>query len=307
MSSVIETPLTVTFRDEAAAGFAAVAAYFAEEVDGQQTLGESLEVLGWAVPSISAAEDDTLAPPLTFNATLQSNKKYASDAPSRTAELNDGVFIDATAQLVVLIERVAAVTGSPVTPSVLASAILQVIQTGKIPFADVSGEEVRKLVVDAQKRYSKPKPGDVLAIPARNGRCHLAVVLERNRFGTALGLFRGGLTSPELSAAPRGAPGPHPVHTDDQPVMDGTWRVAYHDESLLALFGRPEIYHKPNQWPGIVDTGEFGAAETADGTMRMIGPAEAREVGLADGSYRSIYLAEQLQRLLDDDAGLAKR
>jgi len=50
-----------------------------------------------------------------------------------------------------------------------------------------------------------------------------------------------------------------------------------------------------------VDTGEFGAAETADGTMRFIGPDEARETGLADGSYRSTWIGTFLQETLDDE------
>jgi hypothetical protein len=91
------------------------------------------------------------------------------------------------------------------------------------------------------------------------------------------------------------------VYTEDSLVKDGTWKIVGTDESLLALFpADPPIYHKPGAWPGI-DTGEFGAAETADGPMRMIGADEAREVGLLGGTYRQTYPAAYLQKVLDDE------
>lgn len=302
--SVNDAPLTGSTLDEAVSKLAEISADFADEVGGPPTLGEFLEVLSWAVPARSNATDGTFATPLTFKATLKGNKKYASGEASRVGELNDSIFVDATDHLSDVVEHLSAAIGAPVTPSVFASAVLQALQTGKITFADVSGEDVRKLAVDGPKaRYAKPKVGDVLAIPARRGGYHLAVVVDRNSFGTALGLFRGTSPLPRLSAAARGAPRPRPVHTEDHLVAEGTWRVVDHDESLLSLFpAKPEIYHKPNQWPGIVDTGEFGAAETADGTMRLIGPDEAREVGLQDGTYRQTYVAEHLQQWLDDEA-----
>ena len=124
-----------------------------------------------------------------------------------------------------------------------------------------------------------------------------------NRFGTALGLFRGTGARARLDANLRRAPRKLPVYTDNGRVADGTWKIVGHDDSLLALFpSDPPIYHRPNAWRGI-DTGEFGAAETADCTLRLIGPDEAREVGLQDGTYRQVCHAAWLQKLLDDEAG----
>ena len=69
------------------------------------------------------------------------------------------------------------------------------------------------------------------------------------------------------------------------------------------LPAEPEIYHKPGQWSDLgIDTGEFGAAETGNGTIRLIGPDEAREVGLLDGTYRQVETAEVLQRRLDKES-----
>ena len=156
-----------------------------------------------------------------------------------------------------------------------------------------------------KKRIAGPKPGDVLAIAAADGGCHMAVVVVLNRFGTALGLFHG--TSAQgrldLDLDLRRAPRKYPVYAGSNLVLDGTWKIADHNDGLLALFpSDPPIYHRPNAWPGIADTGEFGAAETADGTLRLIGPDEAREVGLLDGTYRHpTHHAAQLQKLLDDE------
>jgi hypothetical protein len=55
------------------------------------------------------------------------------------------------------------------------------------------------------------------------------------------------------------------------------------------------------KWPG-VDLGEFGAAESPAGIIRLIGAQEAREVGLLGGAYQQTYMGEVLQQLLDDQA-----
>lgn len=287
---------------EVAAGLAEVASDFADEVGGPITLAEFLEVLGWAVPANSEAIDGVFPQPLTFKVTLTGGERYGSDEPSRVPELNDAVFEDAGECQAALAERLSAATGAPVTPRRLAEALLQVLRSGRIPLADVQGADIRGLTAEAPgKRSPRPRPGDVLAIPALRRGHHLAVVLARNRFGTALGLFEGrspqGRLDPELREAPRR----HPVYTEESQLGNGVWKIVGHDESLLALFpADPPIYHEPDAWPGIVDTGEFGAAETADGSLRFIDADEAREVGLQDGTYRSGYLAEQLPKILDD-------
>jgi hypothetical protein len=108
---------------------------------------------------------------------------------------------------------------------------------------------------------------------------------------------RDGRPSADVLRAPR----KHPVHTEESLAKDGTWKVVLHDEALLASFpADPEVFHKPNAWPGI-DTGEFGAAETAGGPLRMIDEAEAREVGLLDGTYRQTRPAVYLQKVLGEE------
>jgi hypothetical protein len=125
------------------------------------------------------------------------------------------------------------------------------------------------------------------------------------RIGARNGLlFRGTCAQARLDADLRRAPRKLPIYTDKGRVADGIWKIVGHDDSLLALFpSDPPIYHRPNAWPGIADTGEFGAAETADRPLRLIGPDEAREVGLQVGTYRPVRHAAWLQKLLDDQAG----
>jgi hypothetical protein len=300
---VYDAPLSADALAKAASRLEGVSADFADLIGRPPTLGELLEVLGWAIPANNDAADATFAPPMTFKANLKGNRRYASAEESRVGELNDSIFSDATDHLIALIEDLDAATGAPVSPQLFASAILQVLRTGQITLADVSGGDVRKLAVNGPTRNPKPKVGDVVAIPAQRGGYHLAVVVARNRFGTALGLFYGTSPLPRLGPAARRAPRPHPVHTNDRLIVTGVWRVVDHDETLLSLFpAEPEIYHKPGQWSDIgIDTGEFGAAETADGTIRLIGPDEAREVGLLDGTYRQVETADFLQRRLDEE------
>ncbi|GLY70931.1 hypothetical protein [Amycolatopsis taiwanensis] len=297
-----DAALSTDARDQAASGLGEVAAEFGAIFGGAPTLAEFLEILGWAIPENSADTDGTFRAPLKFKVTLKGNKRYRSPAESRVHDLDDDLFVKSNAHLGDLVERMRSESGSPVTPQQFSSAILEVLRTGRVTLSDVEVGDIRTLLADVpKKRVAKPKPGDILAIPARGGGYHLAVTLAQNRFGTALGLFDGKSAQGRLDATIRRASRRFPVYTEDSSVKDGTWKVVGHDEDLLALFpADPEIYHKPGAWPGIVDTGEFGAAETSDGTMRLIDAGEARDVGLQDGTYRQAYPSAYLQDVLDE-------
>jgi hypothetical protein len=301
---VNDVSLSANALAEASAGLAGVAAEFTEELGSAPTLAEFLEIVGWALPARSAATDGTFADPLRFKVTLKGNEPYRSDTASRVPELNDHLFADAAEHHAALVEAMHTASNVPVTPLQFASALLQVLHSGQIILADVAPQDIRNLIADVpKKRIARPKPGDVLAIPARNGGFHMAVVLVQNRFGCALGLFHGTSAKGRLDTGLCRSPRKYPVYTNDHLVMNGTWRIVDHDASLLALFSSdPVIYHRPNAWKGI-DTGEFGAAETSDGTLRMIGPDEAREIGLQNGTYRPARLAEMLQKQLDEAVG----
>lgn len=252
-------------------------AEMADELGGPPTLAEFLEVLGWA-----SADGG----PSRFAVTLAGGRPYRSESPSRVPDLDDDVFAEAG-------EYAHGLGGAE-----LADFLLAELRGGRIILADVEPDEIGGLTVETpRKRVAKPKPGDVVAIPAAAGGYRPAVVLARNRFGTALGLFTGISPNGQVGRL-RSAPG-QPVYTDESLIKDGTWPVVDHDESLLELFpADPPIYHRPNAWPGI-DTGEFGAAESADGTMTPISEDEAREFGLTDGTYRQTRHAAFLQTQLD--------
>lgn len=273
--------------------FTEVVAEMADELGGPPSLAEFLEVLSWSVPVNSDAVD--LDQPLRFTATLAGRKPYRSDTPSRVGDLDDNVFEEAREQLNTLAKQ----ESTPMDAKRLAAVLLEELRSGRVILSDIEPDEIRGLAIETpKKRAAKTKPGDVVAIPAAAGGYHTGVVLTKNRFGTALGLFAG--LSPNgqvgrLRDTPRGY-----VYTEESLIKNGTWLVVDHDESLCALFpADPPIYHRPNGWPGI-DTGEHGAAETADGTLTPISEDKARELGITDGTYRSTKHAAFLQTQLDD-------
>lgn len=275
----------------------------AEQLGGQPSLAELLEVLGWSIPPDDNIGTGSFPVPLKLRAKVQGSRRYESERPSRTCELNDSAFVDASAFLLLLAEQAAARTGEPVSPTMLVAGIAAALETSGIRLADIAADEVVGLEADAPQRKPKVRPGDVLAIPAAAGGYHLASVVDRNHFGTALGLLRGTAVFPTLGGETPVVLRRHCFHTDDEQVAAGVWKIVGHDESLRELFPCPsEIYHGTDlRWPD-VDLGEFGAAESAQGELRLITEDEAREVGLIDGSYRQSLLSEHLQQALDDGA-----
>ncbi|WP_455358731.1 hypothetical protein [Streptomyces sp. SYSU K21746] len=293
--------LPADFLEEFTSGLLAISADFVEQVGSRPTLGELLEILGWAAPAQSEFVTDALAVPLKFKAKAKGNRRYEEGRDSRVGELNDSVFVGAADLLASLAESSAAVHRQPVSASVFASSVALALKASAIPLLDANSKDVLSLAVDLPKRKRKPRIGDTLSIPAKGSGYHLAVILARNAFGTALGLFLGTFPLPRVVAADRDAVLPHPVYTDEHLIGSGLWNIVGHNDDLLELFpAKPEIYHAPDLTVPGVELGEFGAAETADGEMRLLGAYEARDVGLTDGTYQQGYVGEELQRLLDD-------
>jgi hypothetical protein len=274
-----------------------VVSQFAEELGELPRLGEFLEILGLAVPSNNPAGGE-LPMPLTLKAKTAGNRVYRDASSSRVGELNDATFVEAVEALGSLAEQVAASTGQPASADGLAGAIHRAIRDESLRFADIDSEAITSVTVDGPKRRVKAQPGDVIAIPV-DGGYRLAVMITRDGRGMALGLFSGAMATPRAGALDPASAKRYPVYTGEHLVADGTWPVVGHDEGLLAAFpSEPEIYHSPDPaWSGI---GEFGSAETADDVMRDISEAEAREVGLLDGTYSQVYLEEILQARLTD-------
>jgi hypothetical protein len=270
---------------------AALSNEFAEQVGKRPSLGELLELLGWASHGIYPA-------PLAFKVKLKGGRRYSGLSRSLVGELNDSAFVDAASFLTSIAEGT---NGRPLAPSELASSLALALKDSGISLEDVAGEEVVELTVDTAKKPAKPRIGDVLAIPASGGGYRMASVVARNRFGTALGFLRGRFSVPRPASRERLMARQSPIYTDDRLVSTGAWRVVGHDENLLSLFPvEPEIYHAVDlQWPGI-DLGEFGAAEKPNGEIRLIKIDEARAVGLLGGTYRQSYLGEFLEQFMED-------
>jgi hypothetical protein len=288
-------------RADTIARLGAVVAAFTEDVGAAPTLVELLEILGLAVPT-SSDHLEGFAPPVRFTAVLKGNKKHKGGA-TRVGELNDAAFVEASDLMAFLAEGRSAAASGPVSLAVLGEAVLDVLRWGAIRFDDVDIDAVSRLSVESAKRVAKAKIGDVVAIPIGGSRYRLAVVLSRDRYGTAYGLLEGTPTVPRLPDPARPpAPRGRPVHSDDVLVASGQWIVVGHDDALRSLFpADPEVYHDPKLVvPGFkLDRGPFGTAEMGgSGAVRKIDEAEAREVGLLDGTYQKVYLGEELTEAL---------
>ncbi|MFI1441825.1 hypothetical protein [Streptomyces fructofermentans] len=281
--------------EEAYVKLAKILVDFSGEVGGLPSLREFFELLEWS-------SEDIYSTSLTFEATLRGGTVYSGIEGSRVPELSDAIFSDVTDILAGLSGEEG---GEPMSLSDLADFLLPFINYEAENLLDISGGDVSGLSVAAPDRIAAPpKVGDVLAIPA-DGAWYAAIVLARNRFGVAFGIFREKFQS-ITSVDPRSsAVCPFPVYSDDMQVVNGSWQVVGHDEELLSVFPvEPEIYHSANPAWLNHEFGEFGAAETAAGNIRLIDDREARAVGITNDSYRQSYPSDFLQRSL---GGLAIR
>ncbi|XVU23572.1 hypothetical protein ACQPZJ_40965 [Actinoplanes sp. CA-054009] len=248
---------------------------FTDDIGEPPMLGEVLEILAYGISAAGSARIEAKV----------GARKYRPSGESRVAELNDAAFVEASDLL------------ADVAVDEMADVLLPVVQAER--FADVDGAKVTKLVVRAPKRAPKPQSGDVLAIPLPDGRYRIAVVLTRNRFGTAIGLMRGAFPIPRVHSFDGVA---RHLYTDDVAVAEGRWKVVGHDDRLRQLFpAEPEIYHQsPSIFPD-ANVGRYGAGETVTGVLRLLDEAEAKAIGLNDPSFRHTYWSEQVDEMLGAD------
>ncbi|MCU7724011.1 hypothetical protein ODJ79_09815 [Actinoplanes sp. KI2] len=284
-------------RNEAQQGLARVMTSFVEEIGSKPTLAEFLDVLGASVPTNSeSVEAVTL--PMRFKVKLKGNRRYESET-SRTFLLNDATFVHAADFLEFFATRISAAYGRPASPRDFAAGVLDLLKSMNTSFQDIAAHEVHSIAAQSSKRSTKAAVGDILAIPMRGARYRMSVVVARNRFGTALGLFDGASEVPRVGASRRRGP---VLYTDDQLIAKGAWIIVGHEDSLLSLFpAEPEIYHSPDPIFPNTQIGEFGAAESPSGELRQIGREEASQVGLLDNTYRQIYLSTYLNQLVDEN------
>ncbi|MEV6931978.1 hypothetical protein AB0M46_46855 [Dactylosporangium sp. NPDC051485] len=258
-----------------------------DEFGSAPSVAEVLEVIALAMPY-----GDERLEPVTFPMRLwaQGSKVARQDrGASRVSDLNDASFVIAGHAIDLLIGRLAA-SGEPMTVARLLPPLAGLLRNlSDDALAGAAGLQA----IEAKwspVRGRRPRLGDVVSIPSTLGGWYVAVVVARNRFGTAYGLFQG--RQPTLrTPAPGAQVDPYPVYSDDDEVLHGRWPVLGRDEKLLERFpADPEIFH----WPGL--------AETSAGATRPMSDEEAELVGLADRSYRQSWMSEYLAAKLDAKA-----
>ncbi|MEU8795545.1 hypothetical protein [Streptomyces sp. NPDC048643] len=274
--------------DDVKSKLVAIVSEFSEMTGSLPSLKEFLQLLEWSADGIYST-------PLAFEVTLVDGSVYSGPEDSKVPELDDSIFSDAADILAGLFDEGNGVGGSP---SELAAILLSFINSGMATLVDLSDGGVSRLSIESAGNAVRPEPGDILAVPSVDG-WRAVIVVARNRFGVALGIFRDRFDSLD-SVNPRHATAYRfPVYSDDAQVLNGSWEIINHEEGLLSAFpAEPEIYHLPNSvWPG-QNFGEFGAAEDPSGNIRLIDADEARAVGIVSGSYRQSYTSDFLQQSL---------
>jgi hypothetical protein len=255
-----------------------------DSLGSEPALGHVLSMLLWGVHSLHPDAVSRTDPAAVKSLTAETEKGTVAAEPVDDA--NDAAFTEAADLVADLAADLASDRGRAPT----LNQLLDALSSG------LSAFDVSKLEADTGTTKGKrPSEGDVVAIPIGGGRHRLAVMLERNRFGVAFGLFKG--EHPLTPSLPAGLePERHPVHTDDDAVRSGRWAVIGHDDGLRSKFSRPEIFHEPD--PDDHEIGEYGSGETEDGRLRDLDKQEAEELGVLSGDFDQVFLSEELETRL---------
>ncbi|MFC5004683.1 hypothetical protein ACFPIJ_43515 [Dactylosporangium cerinum] len=258
---------------------------FAEELGGPPTVEEVMGILELAGIGGSGVG-------LRYTTNIR-----AAPGASRVGDLNDATFVAASDGLDVVIGPDTDPDG-PGFAAEVGRRLTVALREAGIAYADVdSGRDVQ-VTATVVRRSKRIRVGDVVAAPVEAGGYRIGVLVANDVFGVAIGFFTAVVPGPRLPAVTAEVV-PYPMYLADRSVESGQWPVIGHDERLLGLFPRePEIYHRPD-WPAKQRRGEFGTAETAAGALRKIDAAEARAVGLADGSYHQFLPGPRMLLWLD--------
>lgn len=273
----------------------------AADLGGAPRLADLLQVLGWGAQSLGAdlAEEPPL--PVVFKPRLRRGTAPPDTDASRTADLDDHVIVDAGDLLSRLAQQLAAATGNPPTLYDLAGLLGRGLHdVSRELLADVDPAAVTGLSVSKAPARKRAAVGDIVAIPAADGRYFLTVALTRNVFGTALGRFAGTHAPRLVSAVHHPQALPYPLYVDDEAIANGRWLIVGNDPALLGLFtAEPEIYHAPGGPFNDPSIGPHGAAETVGGTVRQLTEHEAEAIGLLRPDFQQIYHGLQAERRLN--------
>lgn len=284
---------------------------FADEIERRPSSLELFEVVTWGLKS---CRDDTLldvhpANIITLEPKLKRGIKRSDigssleATESAVADLNDNVFVIATEFISNLANVIKTDTGQAPTLDELCQVLVEGLhRCDDDLLVDITAAHIVGVKAELRKqRKIVSKIGDILAIPAKNGECFIGCVLAKNRFGTAYGFFEGTSQPRPISASSHLPAKRHPIYSSDEFIASGRWKIIGHDEDLLSLFpAEPEIYHREQIISSGPEIGPYGSGETASGQLRHLTKEEAEELGLLSGEYRQSYLAEYLEKCLND-------
>ena len=222
------------------------------------------------------------------------------------SSLNDSCFVHARESLRTLCQMIEEESGVKPSLNDLCEILAVSLQgcNGDM-LSDVDVQAVEKLTpkVAPHKKVSL-KPGDILAAPREKGGYYFIIYITSNRFGEAFGIFEGHRQVPYVSSRWEPVPAKFPVYTGKALVVSGAWRRIDHREDLLDLFPKsPEIYHSKSDHPSDDQIGPYGSGETPTEELRQLTEAEARQIGLIQGTYRQVMLEEQFEKYLQDRLG----
>lgn len=264
-----------------------------EELATLPTLAEFLDVLSASVPSNSPIAN-LVDLPMRIRADVRGGRTVVFPKDSRTATLNDTPFVEAAELLALLSSNCTPDLDGSACLDEIAAGLLDVLQHSDVRFKELGSEQLNGLAIEKVKRRKRAERGEVVAIPRRDGKYQLAIVVDRNRFGLALGIL-GVFAFPRLPTGLDTSSKYLTIYTDEESIKAGAWPILGRNEYLLSFFpSEPEIYHAPDPLWGDLDLGEYGAAETSSGSLRHITRREAEDVGLLNGTYQQIYASEEL-------------
>jgi hypothetical protein len=223
---------------------------------------------------------------------------------SRVDDLNDDCFSLATDLVAKLCGEFEAAIGDKPTIDELCELLFWGIRScGADILRDINVENLVELKAKVVKRQKvRPRPGDVIAVPAGKGDCFLLVYLGRfGRFGHAFGILDGRFKRKPLG--PRLQPGvvAQPIFTGLEAIASGRWSIVAHRPEWLKLFReQPEYYyaHEPVQPDEEDPIGPYGDAETETGVVRHLTEREAREIDLLGRDFFQEGLEDEVERYL---------
>lgn len=288
---------------------------FAGEIGRRPSSHELLEILGWALISLpeSALEDfnprqiASLRPQVKKNAKPFQPWASTTTGNSEVGSLNDSIFVVANDFLLDLTHAIKADTGNPPTLNGLAALLTEGLHDSKDTLLiDLAPSDIQGIKIETLgKQKISVNVGDIVAIPALDGKYFIALVLSKDAFGLAFGLFQGSHQARPLSINAHPPTMKYPIHSDDRLIVKKQWRIVGHNADLCVLFpAEPEIYHYPRTGKGYEKIGPYGSGETASGKLRDLTHEEAEEIGLLNESYRPFYMSEHLGKFLNSKLGL---